>query len=250
MRLAGKVALITGAAQGIGREAARLFAEEGACVAIADIALKQASEAAEEISASGGRCIAIHTDVGDPESVEHAIAELVLQFGPPTVLYNNAGGSTLEDGPVTEVALEEFWRKIRVDLFGTFLVCRFGIPLMIKAGGGSVINTATLLAHKGVPTMDCYTAAKGGIVSLTRSMAATFAADRVRVNAISPGLILTERVLHIAAVRPASAVYLTKQPFGIGQPKDIALAALYLASDEARLVTGTILPVDSGMAAF
>lgn len=249
-RLAGKVAFITGAASGIGRASARLFAREGARVVVADIALAAAEEVAREIAAGGGAAIALPLDVGDPDSVKRALAAATERFGAPTVLYNNAGGSTLADGSVTDAPLEEFARVIRVDLFGTFLVCRFGIPYMIQAGGGSIINATSVVALKGVPNMDCYTAAKGGVASLTRSLAATYAKHKIRVNAVCPGLIATDRALRMVAAKQANADFATKQPLGVGQPEDVANIALFLASDESRLTTGAILPVDSGLTAF
>lgn len=249
-RLAGKVAFITGAASGIGRAAARQFAREGAKVVVADIALAGAEKVAADIEADGAVAMAVHVDVGDPHSVQQALAAAAERFGPPTVLYNNAGGSTLADARVTDAPLEEFWRVLRVDLFGTFLVCRFGIPYLIRAGGGSIINATSVVAIKGVPDMDCYTAAKGGVASLTRSLAATYAAQKIRVNAVCPGLIATERALRMVAAKQANADFATKQPLGLGQPEDVANAALFLASDESRLTTGAIIYVDSGLTAF
>jgi NAD(P)-dependent dehydrogenase (short-subunit alcohol dehydrogenase family) len=250
MRLRGKVAVITGAAAGIGRAAAHLFAREGANVVVADIALAAGEAVARDIAAAGGAAFAVHMDVGDPESVQQALAAAAARFGPPSVLYNNAGGSTLADGPATSAPLEEFWRVIRTDLFGTFLMCRYGIPYLVKAGGGSVINATSMVAVKGFPNMDCYTAAKGGIASLTRSLAATHAKDKIRVNAVCPGFIATERALRMAAAKATNADFITKQPLGAGQPEDVARTALFLASDDSRMTTGSIVYVDGGSTAF
>lgn len=247
-RLGGKVAFITGAASGIGRASAQLFAREGAKVALADIALEPAKTVAREIAASGGEAFAVHTDVTDAESVQRALAATAERFGALNVLYNNAGGSTLADGAATTVAIEEFWRVIGVDLFGTFLVCRFGIPYLAKAGGGSVINATSIVAMKGVPGMDCYTAAKGGIASLTRSLAVNYAAQKIRVNAVCPGFIATERAVRMAAAKSTNAGFAAKQPLGAGEPQDVAHAALFLASDDSRLTTGSIVYVDGGFA--
>ena len=249
-RLAGKVAIITGAGSGIGRAAAQLFAREGAKVVLADIAVAAAEEVTRGIVADGGTAMAVAMDVGDPDNVQKALAATVDRFGALNVVYNNAGGSTLADGPATEAPLEEFWRVIRVDLFGTFLMCRFAIPHLIAAGGGSIVNATSAVALKGFPNMDCYTAAKGGVASLTRSLAATHGVNKIRVNAVCPGFIATDRAVRMAAAKQSNAGFVAKQPLGAGQPEDVAQAALYLACDESRLVTGAILPVDSGMIAF
>jgi len=190
--LAGKVAFITGAGNGIGRATAILFAGEGAKVAIAEID----STAAETAHLAGNEAIAIRADVTDPDSLQAAIGATVDKFGRLDVLHNNAGGSTARDNTAVNAPLDEFWRAIKLDLYGTFLGCRFGIPKLIKAGGGSVINMSSNVALMGVAGRDCYTAAKGGIAAITRSLAVAYAPQRVRVNAIAPSATMTERVKH------------------------------------------------------
>jgi NAD(P)-dependent dehydrogenase (short-subunit alcohol dehydrogenase family) len=143
--------------------------------------------------------------------------------------------------------IEEFWRVIRLDLFGTFLGCRFGIPAIIASGGGSVINMASNVALMGVAGRDCYTAAKSGIAAITRSMAVEFAPQRVRVNAIAPSATMTERVKTLVAGNAALTRLADSHLLGLIEPDDIASTALYLASDESRVVTGQVLPVDSGV---
>ena len=160
-RLEGKVAFITGAGTGIGRNAAELFASEGARVAVAEIDPASGRETRQRIRGAGGDAEWIAIDVTDAGSVQAAIGETTERFGRLDVLYNNAGGSTPMDGPVTEAPEEEFWRVIRLDLFGTFLVCKYGIPRLVEAGGGSVINTSSNVALMAVGGRDCYTAAKG-----------------------------------------------------------------------------------------
>ncbi len=246
-RLEGKVAFITGAGTGIGRCTAELFAREGARVAIAEIDGSSGEETAHRIARAGGEAIAIRTDVGEPESIEAAIRRTVGHYGRLNVLHNNAGGSTGADANAVEAPLEEFWRAIRLDLFGTFLGCRFGIPEIIRSGGGSVINMASVVALMGFPGRDCYTAAKGGVAALTRSLAVQFGDKGVRVNAIAPTVTLTERVKALLAGSQAMQALAEQHLLGLGQPMDMAQAALYLASDESRIVTGVILPVDSGL---
>src|SRR6059058_6590772 len=172
LRLAGKIAFITGAGTGIGRATAVLFAREGARVAIAEI---DAASGEETAHLAGNGAIAIRTDVTEPDRLERAIRTTVETFGALHVLHNNAGGSTAADNTAVEAPLDEFWRAIKLDLYGTFLGCRFGIPAIIRSGGGSVINMSSNVALMGVAGVDCYTAAKGGIAAITRSMAVEFA---------------------------------------------------------------------------
>ena len=246
-RLAGKVALITGAGNGIGAEAARLFAREGARVVVAELQADAGRAIEAQIRAAGGDALCVQTDVTDEASVQAAIGAALSAYGRLDILYNNAGASARADGPVTEAPAEEFWRAIRLNLFGAWLCCRHAIPEIARAGGGSVINTASVVALMGLQRLDAYTASKGGLVALTRSMAVEFAAQKVRVNALAPTTTLTPRVVELRK---------TRQPGNDGrnllspaEPMDVALAALYLASDESRRVTGHILPVDSGLTA-
>jgi NAD(P)-dependent dehydrogenase (short-subunit alcohol dehydrogenase family) len=171
----------------------------------------------------------------------------VQQFGGLHILHNNAGGSTPQDNTVVDAPIEEFWRVIRLDLFGTFLGCRVGIPEIIRSGGGSVINMSSNLALMGLAGRDCYTAAKGAIAALTRSMAVEFAPQRVRVNAIAPSATMTSRVRRLMAGNPALDKLANSHLLGLIEPEDIANMALFLASDESRMVTGQIYPVDSGV---
>jgi NAD(P)-dependent dehydrogenase (short-subunit alcohol dehydrogenase family) len=244
-RLTGKIAFITGAGTGIGRATAILFAREGAKVAIAEIDAPAGEETAH---LAGNEAIAIRTDVTDPDSLQSAIRVTVDKFGRLDVLHNNAGGSTAQDDTAVNAPLDEFWRAIKLDLYGTFLGCRFGIPKLIKAGGGgSVINMTSNVALMGVAGRDCYTAAKGGIAAITRSLAVAYAPQKVRVNAIAPSATMTERVKKLVAGNAALTRLADSHLLGLIEPDDIASMALYLASDESRMVTGQVLPVDSGV---
>jgi NAD(P)-dependent dehydrogenase (short-subunit alcohol dehydrogenase family) len=245
-RLQGKIAIVTGAGHGIGRATARRFAAEGATVVVADVSTGLGRETIDLIAADGNEARFVETDVTDPGSVERLIDDTVAVHGGLHVLHNNAGGSTVDDGPVTEVSLDEWWHAINLNLFGTFLGCRFGIPAIAASGGGSVINMASSVGMIGTAGRDCYTAAKGGIVALTRSVAKEYAPSRVRVNAIAPGAVATERVMAMMGDRadewldPDGGVPL------MSQTSDIAAAAVFLASDESRTVTASIVTVDGG----
>jgi NAD(P)-dependent dehydrogenase (short-subunit alcohol dehydrogenase family) len=250
-RLAGKVAFITGGGGGIGRATAERFAEEGAKVVIAEIDEATGAAAAQSARArggkSGGDALFVECDVRDRTSVEMAFAETITRFGQLDILHNNAGGSSPQDGLVTTVSEEEFWRAITLDLFGTFLCCKIGIPHMIKSGGGSIINMSSIVALRALPGRDCYTAAKGAVAALTRSMAVEYAPHKIRVNAIAPGVVLTERVSKLMKdakdIEKMAATHL----LGPGMPSHTAEMAVYLASDESAITTGQILSVDSGV---
>ncbi|MDA1099501.1 MAG: glucose 1-dehydrogenase [Proteobacteria bacterium] len=247
-RLADKVALITGAAAGIGRAAALLFAEEGAAVPVADLNVEAGTDVVAAIEGSGGRALFVATDVADPDHVAAAVAQCVAAFGGLDIVYNNAGGATPDDGKVTEIPLKKFWRTMGVDLYGCFLTYRFAIPHLIERGGGAILNTTSIRAMKATQGADAYTAAKGGVLTLTKCLAQELAAHKFRVNAAAPGVVASERVMRmmgdVAADPLAQAT-----PLGHGTPIEIARAALFLVSDEARWITGVILPVDGGAAA-
>lgn len=253
-RLVGKVAFITGGGGGIGRATAERFAEEGAKVVIADIDRKTGEAAADSarnrVASAGGDAHFVHCDVSDMASVEAAVAEAVARFGKLDILHNNAGGSTTEDGPVTEAPVEEFWRAITLDLFGTFLCSKVAIPRIIDAGGGSVINMASNVALMALPGRDCYTAAKGGIASMTRSMAVEYAPHNIRVNAIAPSVTLSDRVKRLLEQVPEIEKISQSHLLGLGQPIHIAEMAVYLGADESAITTGQILSVDSGVTVY
>ena len=243
-----RAALITGAGTGIGRATARAMAAEGARIVVAEINRESGEQTAQIVTQAGGACIAVPTDVTQEDSVRAAIDTAVRHFGGLHILHNNAGGSTPADDTVVDVPLEEFWRAIRLELFGTFLGCRFAIPVIIASGGGTVINMASNVALMGVAGRDCYTAAKGGIAAITRSMAVEFAPHNVRVNAIAPSATMTDRVRgRLEAGNPRVAKLAAAHLLGLIEPDDIAAMAVFLASDDARMITGHVYPVDSGV---
>jgi NAD(P)-dependent dehydrogenase (short-subunit alcohol dehydrogenase family) len=253
-RLASRVVLITGGAWGIGRAAAELFAREDAKVAIADI-----DEAAGAVVARDLGALFLSTDVTDEASVQAAVAETERHFGKLDVLFNCAGGSVGEDAPLGKVEVAKVWDKtMRLDLLGTINCCQHGIPAIVRAGGGAVVNMSSGAALRGASPAHIYTAAKGGIVSLTRALAGTYAKDNVRVNAICAGRILTERILSRYgtpdAPKPAedqqADTRVKDYPFWVGKPEDIANIALFLASHESRMITGAAIPADGGRSAY
>jgi NAD(P)-dependent dehydrogenase (short-subunit alcohol dehydrogenase family) len=252
MRLQGKVALITGAGMGQGREGALLFAEHGARIVVADVNGQAAADTARTIERAGGEALAVAGDVGVEHDVERMVAEGARRFGALHVLYNNAGVLWKDrDRSVLETS-EENWDRVQaINLKGPFFVAKHGIPHLVRAGGGSVINVGSVSALCGFAlAQDSYTASKGALVSLTRSLAIQFARQNVRCNIIHPGIIET----------PMQAPYLSDPakrrsfedgiPLGrIAHPREIAQVALFLASDESSYVTGAEIVADGGFAA-
>src|SRR3989338_8400401 len=250
-RLDGKVALITGAGMGIGREAARLFAREGARVIVADIDEGAAGETVAAVAAVGGEAHATGGDIALEADVARMIAAGVGRFGALHVLYNNAGVLWKDrDRSVLETDGTWWDRVVAINLKSVFWVTKHGIPPLRRAGGGSIILTGSVSALAGFTrAQDAYTAAKGGLISLGKSLSVQFAKDRIRCNVIHPGIVDT----------PLQAPYLTDAlrkefaaciPLGrIAEPREIASAALFLASDESSYMTGAELVVDGGFTA-
>jgi NAD(P)-dependent dehydrogenase (short-subunit alcohol dehydrogenase family) len=251
-RLAGKVCLITGAGSGMGLEAARRFAAEGARVVAADLVGDAAKAAASAAQSAGGKAIAVAMDVSKEADCKAAVAEAVKAFGRLDALYNNAGIFPADDHSVTDTD-EKVWDKVyAVNVKGIAFMCKYGIPEIIAAGGGSVINTASFVALVGctVP-QDAYTASKGAVIALTKSLAVQFGPRGVRANAICPGPIETPLLTAWLLKEPAEkAKRLNRIPMGrFGRSEDIVNLALYLASDESRWTNGAALVVDGGITA-
>ncbi|MGE0153665.1 MAG: SDR family NAD(P)-dependent oxidoreductase [Reyranellaceae bacterium] len=246
-RLAGKVALITGAGAGIGRAAALLFARHGASIGVLDLSAAAAEETVGQIAAAGGAAMAVAADVTGEASVKAAVDRVVQRFGRLDVLYNNAGGSGARDGTVADAPSEEFWNAMRLNVFGTWLCSRYALPHIAAAGGGAIVNTSSIVALKGIAGKHAYAAAKGAIVSLTRTMAVEYAPQKIRVNAVAPSVTMTDRVKGFLQVSNRSSGLAAMHMLGLGEPEDIAAGALYLACDDSRLVTGQVLSIDSGV---
>jgi NAD(P)-dependent dehydrogenase (short-subunit alcohol dehydrogenase family) len=259
MRLAGRVALISGAGWGIGRAAAVLFAREGARVVIADVDEAAGAATAALVREVGGTVLLVRTDVTDEASVKAAVDVAVAQFGKLDTLLNCAGGSIREDAPLGKVDVAAVWdRTMQLDLRGTIHCCHYAVPAIVRAGGGAVVNMSSGAALRGASPAHVYSAAKGAVLSLTRALAGTYAKDNVRVNAICAGRILTERILARYGTpddpKPAEDQQADQRvreyPFWVGEPKDIANIALFLASDESRMITGAAIPADGGRSAY
>ncbi|HXZ42998.1 MAG TPA: SDR family oxidoreductase [Terriglobales bacterium] len=247
--LAGKVALITGGASGIGRATALLFAREGASIVIADLNSQAGQAVAEEIAHQGGQAIFERADVTKTADCERVVQRTVLEFGGIHVLFNNAG--IIRRASVLELTEEDWDRVMAVNVKSIFLLSRLVIPIMAKAGGGSVINMSSGWGLVGGPRAAAYCAAKGAVVLLTKAMAVDHGPQNIRVNCICPGDtdtgMLRNEAQQLGEPEDRFLAESARRPLGrVGRPDEIAQAALYLASDASSFVTGTALVVDGG----
>lgn len=250
-RLAGKVCIITGGGRGIGAASARLFAQEGARIAIIDLKDDLGKKVATGINRRRGEAMYCHCDVTDAASVASMVEAVVSRFGRVDVLFNNAGTAIV--GDVVKLSVEDWDRTFSINVKSMFLCSKYVIPVMRKNGGGSIVHMGSESGLIGLPMHPAYCASKGAVINLTRSMAIGHAADRIRVNCLCPGTIPTPLYHEFMSALPNKAevekFLKTEHPLGLGSETDIANAALFLASDESSYMTGAPLVVDGGYTA-
>jgi NAD(P)-dependent dehydrogenase (short-subunit alcohol dehydrogenase family) len=251
MRLQDKVALITGAGSGIGRETALLFAQEGASIVVVDVNDEAGQKTVQLVQQSGGQSTYVRADVAKAADCEKMVKVAEASFGKLNILFNNAGISHANDDDAINTEEAVWDLTMAINLKGVFLGCKYGIPALRRAGGGSIINTASFVALLGAATPQlAYTASKGGVLSMTRELAMIHARENIRVNALCPGPLHTELLMKYLNTPEKKQRRLVHIPMGrFGEAKEIAYAALYLASDESSFVTGTEFMVDGGITA-
>jgi NAD(P)-dependent dehydrogenase (short-subunit alcohol dehydrogenase family) len=249
--MAGRVALITGGGGEIGGAIARRLAAAGAAIALADIAVAGAKVAASKITAAGGRAVAIEADVSSEADAQRAVRDTVAAFGKLTTLINVAAAVT-PDGTVETLGLDDWNRALAVNLTGVFLMCKYAVPEIRKAGGGSIVNIASQLGQIGIAGRSPYSTSKAALIQFTKCLAVDHAADGIRANSLSPGGVDTARILRRfknreEANRARGPAYLLGRP---GRADEIAAGALFLASEESSFMTGADLLLDGGFLAF
>ena len=250
-RLDGKVALITGAGNGMGQVASVLFASEGARIVVADFSEAGGAETVAAVEAVGGEAAFVKVDVANPDQVSAMIDFAMARFGALNVLYNNAGIFPADDGGVTETPEPTWDRVMEVNLKGVWLGCKYGIPAMLASGGGSIVNVASFVALMGAATAQiAYTASKGGVLAMTREIAVEYGRQNIRANSLCPGPVSTPMLEELMSDPVRKARRLVHIPMGrLGQADELAKAALFLASDDSSFMTGAQLVVDGGITA-
>jgi NAD(P)-dependent dehydrogenase (short-subunit alcohol dehydrogenase family) len=250
-RLDGKVALITGAGNGMGRVASVLFAREGARVVVADWSEAGGRETVAAVEAAGGSAAFFRVDVAKAGQVEALVAFTMEHFGALNILYNNAGIFPADDGGVIETPEPTWDRVMDVNLKGVWLGCKYGVPAMLASGGGSIVNVASFVALMGAATAQiAYTASKGGVLAMTREIAVEYGRRGIRANSLCPGPIATPMLDELMSDPARRARRLVHIPMGrLGRAEELAQAALFLASDESSFMTGSQLVVDGGITA-
>jgi len=250
-RLDGKVALITGAGNGMGQVASVLFAREGARIVVADFSEAGGAETVAAVEAVGGEAAFVKVDVANPDQVSAMIDFAMARFGALNVLYNNAGIFPADDGGVTETPEPTWDRVMEVNLKGVWLGCKYGIPAMLASGGGSIVNVASFVALMGAATAQiAYTASKGGVLAMTREIAVEYGRQNIRANSLCPGPVSTPMLEELMSDPARKARRLVHIPMGrLGQAEELAKAALFLASDDSSFMTGAQLVVDGGITA-
>ena len=251
MRLANKVALITGAGGGIGGESALLFASEGASVVVVDVADKAGEETVARVKKAGGKAAYVRADVSKDADCANMVAFAEKTFGRLDVLFNNAGIMDSADDDATRTSEAVWERTLAINLKGVFLGCKHGIPALRRAGGGAIVNTASFVAVLGAATPQiAYTASKGGLLAMTRELAVIHAREKIRVNALCPGPLKTELLMKFLDTDAKKQRRLVHIPMGrFGEAKEMAKAALFLACDDSSFMTGASLLVDGGITA-
>jgi NAD(P)-dependent dehydrogenase (short-subunit alcohol dehydrogenase family) len=250
-RLDGRVAVVTGAGSGLGRASSLALAREGAAVVVSDINEPAAAETVEAITRAAGSAVVVRVDVGVAAECEQLIRTAVETFGALHVLHNNAGIALPGiDGFTADVEPDCWDRVIRVNLSGTFYCAHYAIPAIARSGGGSIINTASSMAHLPLGMLDAYAASKAGVAMLTRSMALGCGARNIRVNAISPGYVDTPMNAMIWGIEAVKDAFALGHATGLQEPDEIADLVVFLACDESRSLTGAVLNCDRGWTAF
>jgi NAD(P)-dependent dehydrogenase (short-subunit alcohol dehydrogenase family) len=243
--LAGKVALVVGASRGIGAATARAFADAGATVALAARDVEALEGVARAIRDAGGQALAVPTDVGDPAAVARLVATILQAYGRLDVAFNNAAGGGRPPTPLAELPVEDYDSALAITLRGVFLAMKYEIPALLQSGGGAIVNMASTAGVSGVKGMAAYVASKHGVIGLTKTAALDYAARNIRVNAVAPGPILTERIKALSAegrAQIAQAVPLRR----LGLPEEVAALVVWLCSDQAAFMTGATLTIDGG----